>query len=331
MRFDATKLAELVDEESRLRAQQREISTKLNEMQESDTPWDDPRTAEYHRLTADHGRIALDLQAVSSARRDYELREPRSARKAQAGPLARFLRRGRNGLEADEIKLHCEVSDDAAAAAQMGMGGPVEGFSLKMTPLHASRAPGALRPQAQTRSDNTTGQELVQEVVPPRVIDRLAYYGGIGRMAQQFMTATGGEYRMPTEDNASQSGEILGSQDTAVSALDMSNFAAAVFGSKTASSRPISITREMVQDAVFDIQMYAERTAVRRLGRAWDTAMTTNAVGGEPQGVRNCMIVGTGAGNTEQVTATADTTVWGRSREPHLQDRPRVSRGWRDG
>ena len=71
------------------------------------------------------------------------------------------------------------------------------------------------------------------------------------------------------------------------------------FGSATASSRPIILTREVLQDAVFDIQRYAERQAVRRLGRVWNKAFTATIANAGPLGVVSTAKAGvTAAGQT---------------------------------
>ena len=126
----------------------------------------------------------------------------------------------------------------------------------------------------------------MQEEIPPRIIDKLAFYGGVSQMAQQFMTGTGGDYRVMQEDAASQEGEILGAQNTAVAKLDIANITAVSFGAKTASSKAIVLTREMTQDAEIDIEGYCNRQALRRLGRIWNKAFTLTQSGtGLPIGV----------------------------------------------
>ena len=123
-------------------------------------------------------------------------------------------------------------------------------------------------------------------------------------MAQQFVTGTGGEYRIMQEGAAGQEGEIFADQDTAVSALDLPNIGVQTFGAKTASSKPIVLTREMLQDAQIDIAGYAERQALRRMGRIWNKAFTTTQTGtGLPVGVVSSALAGL-------TTATATAFTW---------------------
>ena len=182
------------------------------------------------------------------AQRDrYEGLQP-ATREAEQGPIARWIRGGQDALAAEEREQFDE-GEDWRSEQIAGAGASV-----------VVRAPRS--PQAATQSDDSSGQEAVEEEIPPRIIDTLTYFGGVARMSQHIMTGTGGDYRVMQMDADGQEGEILGSQDTAVSALDVPDIGVITFGSKTYSSRPIILTREMIQDSVFDIQRYVERQAL---------------------------------------------------------------------
>ena len=283
MRFDPQKLADLVDEESRLKHTLEEVSTDLNDLQATDKTWDDERTQDYDRGQLRHAQLMRELQTVRAERQRYDLQEPAAATRASVTAFARWLRGGETALEAHERETYLgEITDGTIP------GGGGQTFRLEA---------------AASRSDATSGQEAVQEEIPPRLIDRLAYYGGVARMAQQFLTGTGGDYRIMQMDAASQEGEILADQDTAVTALDLPNIGIQTFGAKTASSKPILLTRELLQDAVFDIQTYVERQAVRRMGRIWNKAFTTTQTGtGLPVGVVSSATAGITAAATTAIT-----------------------------
>ena len=283
MRFDPQKLADLVDEESRLQISLREIGTELNEMQASDAAWDEPRQAAYERHQLKHGQVTRELQTVRAERQRYELQEPKAAQHASETAFGRWLRGGDGALEATERERY--LGDIADSGLPNGGG---QTFRLEA---------------AASASDAPSGEEAVQEEVPPRIIDRLAYYGGVARMAQGFLTGTGGEYRIPQMDAASQEGEILGAQDTTVTEQALPNIGAQVFGAKTGSSKPILITRELQQDAVFDIVSYVERQALRRMGRIWNKVFTVTQAGtGMPVGVVSSAIAGITAASQSAIT-----------------------------
>lgn len=281
--FDPQRMADLVAEESRIQTTLTQISVALNEQYETDGAWDDARLSKYSADQARHAQLTRELEAVRNERQRYQLQEPNAARRAANAPLARWLRGGEHALEAHERELYLGEIQDGALP-----GGGGQTFRI-----HAA-----------TASDAASGQEAVQEEIPPRVIDRLAHYGGVAQAAQQFMTGTGGEYRVMQMDAASQEGEILGAQDTEVTEQNLPDIGVQTFGAKTASSRPILITREMIQDTVFDIEGYAERQAVRRMGRTWNKAFTTTKPGdGMPIGIVSYAKAGI-------VAAAADKVSW---------------------
>ena len=265
MKYDPVKMADLVAEESKLKEELQEAKVKLNDLNATDD-WDEKKGVEYQRITMDHMRMDASVRTVSEERRAYELREPEAAKQAQNMPLARWLREGEEGLEASERQKFITVKRDNALPDG---GGPV----FRITDFNY----GGIK--AATASDATSGQEAVQERIRQSVLDRLAYFGGVDKMAQRFITDTGGDWPVPQMDATAQKGLIIGSQDTSVGALDLPDIGVQTFGAKTGSSRKIVITREMIQDAVFDIQTYAERQAVRRLGRAWNAAFTKTLTG----------------------------------------------------
>ena len=281
-RFNPQKLADLVNEESRLTHEIEELSASLKDQHESGEAWDEARLNRYSADQARHAQLTRERDSARAERRDCELLEPGAARRSERSALSRWLRNGNGGLEADERETMLSEIRDAGLP-----GGGGETFVIS----------------AASASDAASGQEAVQETVLPRVIDRLAHYGGVSRMAQQFMTATGNDYRIPQLDAASQEGEILGAEDTETDNLDIPDIGIQAFGAKTASSKSILLTRELLQDAIFDIQSYVDRQAVRRLGRIWNKAFTATLSGtGLPVGVVSSAKDGITAAAADKVT-----------------------------
>ena len=259
--FDTQTMADLVAEESRLAAELTATSIALNEQHEDIKAHasDDAANATYMVGQQRHGQLTRELGSVRAERDAYGLREPTKALARKNAPLARWLRSGEQGLEKSEQELY--LTGEVLDVSLPGGGGQT--FVVR----------GA------TASDAASGQEAVQEEIPPKIIDKLAFYGGVSQMAQQFMTGTGGDYRIMQESAAAQEGEILASQDTATADLDIANITVQSFGSKTASSKSILLTREMLQDSEIDIAGYCNRQALRRLGRAWNKVFTTTGSG----------------------------------------------------
>ena len=280
--FNPEKLAELVAEESRLTHELQELSMSLKDQHESDAEWDEKRLNWYSADQARHAQLTRERDSVRAERQRYELQEPAAARRSARSALDRWLRDGNAGLEADEREnMLSEIRNSALP------GGGGETFVIS----------------AASASDAASGEEALQETVLPRVIDRLAHYGGVSQMAQQFVSAMGNDYRIPQMDAATQEGEFLDAQNTATADEDLPDIGIQVFGAKTISSKSILITRELLQDSVFDVQSYAERQAVRRIGRVANKFFTTTQTGtGMPVGVVSSAKDGITAAAADKVT-----------------------------
>ena len=287
--FDATKFAEVVEAESGKRQELEDCSLVLNDLHKlPDDKWGSQEGNKYTIEQLRHGQLTRELETIRSEKNKMELLEPEAAKRGQKSAFARFLRKGKNGLESAEQEIFLgDVGGGTELNDLPTVAGSGDTFVIK----------------AETASDATSGQEAVEETVVPRVIDRLKFYGGVSKAAQQFTTGTGNDYRLMQMDASSQKGEILGAQATAVAAQDIPDIGVISFGAKTCSSKAITLTREMIQDAVFDIQGYIERQAIRRMGRAWNEAFTTgNGQNNMPLGVVTDALHGITAASQTAVT-----------------------------
>lgn len=286
MRFDPAKLTDLVTEESRLTAELQTVSVRMNERAATDE-WDEGKLSAHTADNIRHAQLTRERDSVRAERQEYEGLTPAS-REAQEGVIARFMRGGDDALSAEELESFAE-GEDWRSERVAGQG---RGLIIRS-------------PQAATRSDDVTGQDAVQETVAPRIVDTLAYYGGTAKVAQHFMTGTGGDYNIPQMDADGDEGYIIGAQNTDRSTDDpLPNITDITFTAKTFTSDFIPVTREMIQDSVFDIQRYVERQAVRRIGKISNRAFTVTQTGsGLPQGI----VSGAAAGVT---AAGADTIAW---------------------
>ena len=294
-RFDPARLADLVAEESRLRGAVAEVAMKLNDQYATDT-WDESRQATYAVDQQRHAQLARELQMVRSERQACEQLAPPPT--PQRPALARWLAAGPEGLEAAERNLYL---GDATLGDRTGAAGPgAHGAAF----LLGRSLEGAIDSNT-LRSDNDSGAGVVQPEVRPDIVDRLAYYGGVGQMARHIMTATGSEYRIPTEDATSQTGEVLDDQSEDTSPLALGAIGTVTMRARTISSRVVPITREMIQDSVVDIEAYVERQLVRRIGRISDSRMTVTPGGAQMdsiQGVASCATPGVTAASQTVIT-----------------------------
>ena len=328
-RWDSQKMASLVTHQDKLQKELADVSDSLHQEYNSDE-WatdDGGKMERYSRDQLRHAQITRELNTVNSEIGTLENYRPETIQKKKNASLTRFLQKGYNGLEADEIKLQQEFPDDDSAmlADEYSSTGfqrfvitpETDGYSQQLPQMNNDKVADGLT------SDNSTGNVLNPLYTRPSVIDALKYYGGIAKMGYNFSTGVGNEYRLPYHDDTSQEGELLATQNETViqnASGKLSAFSFAKFDAQTMSSKPIYITREMLNDSIIDIAGFANARVVRRLGRGWDKQFmtagtrksnqaTAAAVGGEPTGmlgINTCALIKANKSATTLKIAHAD-------------------------
>ena len=274
--WDGQKMADLVTHQAKLKKELHDVSDSLHQEYNSDAWGGDDTAAKTEKFSRDqlrHAQLTRELEVCNSDINSLEQFRPSTVKAKKNAALTRFLQRGHNGLEADEISQQNNYENDDA----MVMVGPgYERFVITPETDEFSQAMPGMNPQQSTASDAASGQNLAPSTTRPSVIDALKYYGGVAKMAYNFSTGDGNELRLPQHDETSVEGELITAQETNVNKQDLADFGYATFGAHTMSSRSISITREMLQDSIIDIAGFANARVVRRMGRGWDTAFMTN-------------------------------------------------------
>ena len=308
--WDSQKMADLVTQQAKLNKELGDVSDSLHQEYHTDG-WDSQpeKMEKYSRDQLRHAQLTRELGSCNNEINTLEQFRPDTIKAKKNAALTRFLQRGTNGLEADEIKSQNEYENEDA----MVMVGPgYERFVITPETDGMSQAMPGANPQMATRSDDATGNVLNPLYTRPSVIDALKYYGGISKMAYNFSTGEGNEYRLPYHDDTAQEGELLGTQDTSVNEKQLPNFTFAKFDALTMSSKTIALTREMINDSIIDIAAFANARVVRRMGRGWDKAFMsegtrpvnkgTAAGAPEPTGMLGILTCALIKGNKSAVT-----------------------------
>ena len=272
--WDSQKMADLVTQQAKLNKELGDVSDSLHQEYHTDG-WDSQpeKIEKYSRDQLRHAQLTREIESCNNEINTLEQFRPDTIKAKKNAALTRFLQRGSNGLESDEIAAQQEYENEDA----MVMVGPgYERFVITPETDGMSQAMPGLNPQMATASDATSGQVLNPLYTRPSVIDALKYYGGISKMAYNFSTGEGNEYRLPYHDDTKQEGELLGSQDSSVKIADLGAFEFAKFDALTMSSKTIGLTREMINDSIIDIAAFANARVVRRMGRGWDKIFMTN-------------------------------------------------------
>ena len=272
--WDSQKMADLVTQQAKLNKELGDVSDSLHQEYHTDG-WDSKpeKIEKYSREQMRHSQLTRELEVCNNEINSLEQFRPSTVKAKKNAALTRFLQSGHNGLEADEIKSQNEYENEEA----MIMTGPgYERFVITPESDGMSQAMAGANPQmATTRSDNDSGNVLNPLYTRPSVIDALKYYGGVAKMAYNFSTGEGNEYRLPYNDEASAEGKLLTEQATNDTGKDLEKFQFAKFDAHTMASGSISITREMLQDSIIDIAGFANARVVRRMGRGWDKTFMT--------------------------------------------------------
>jgi HK97 family phage major capsid protein len=146
------------------------------------------------------------------------------------------------------------------------------------------------------------GGFTVPETTVANVIERLRAFGGMRRVADVIVTASGELINYPTSDGTSEEGEIV-AENVSATDLDVS-FGTVGLGVYKFSSKVVTVPYELLQDSAIDVAAFVENRIVTRLGRVTNRMFTTGTGSGQPHGVVVAATVGITAGNgTSQVTA----------------------------
>lgn len=150
--------------------------------------------------------------------------------------------------------------------------------------------------RAQGEGVGSEGGFLVPSEFRDKIVDRMVAFGGFAPEAETINTSTGAPLEFPTLDDTSSEGEIIaeGAQYTGGEDLvfGTKSLGAYKYTSSGASSAPLRVSVELLQDAQFDVAALVARKMGERIARAQAVHWITGSGAGEPEGI-------VGAGITE--------------------------------
>ena len=299
--YDRAKHAALVAEIDRKRQELQALSTEFHDRAATDE-WNEEKNAVHFRNKLRHDVLSNELNTLQAQERGMVKVMPAMVEAKKESLVTRFVRAGFGGLTSEEREQYGSSGDalEGHVNHSLLVGNGVQGVRISVEEMH-QRRDIERRIMAQTRSDDASGQELVQETVVPDVIQRLAYMGGgINDLCYKFMTATGNEYKLPQFDEASAMGTILGDQDTTIAADDLADFTVVTFHARQCVSGFIPITRDAIRDAAIDLPAFAEFQGGRRIQRRLEVEYTKD---GDGQGTRASSVLAGGSDGPENATA----------------------------
>lgn len=166
------------------------------------------------------------------------------------------------------------------------------GFS-NMTPEDQQIARARRTPDIQAAMSTTVGAEGGYTVATEyyrQLTEAMKAFGGMRDLATVIKTGTGAAMNFPASDATAEEGEIVG-QNAPVSAQDTTfqNLGLTVF---KYSSKSIAVPFELIQDSMFDIELYIRAVLAMRLGRITARHYVTGNGTTQPMGVITAASVG---------------------------------------
>jgi HK97 family phage major capsid protein len=176
---------------------------------------------------------------------------------------------------------------------------------------------------AQSVGTTTAGGFTVPQGFYAILEDALKAFGGMREVSTILATDTGASIPMPTDNDTSQVGELLG-ENVAAAEQDV------VFGSLTMdafmySSKIVRVSLQLMQDSAFDMATFLAGKLAERIGRITNTHFTIGTGTGQPRGVVVAATLGkTGIAGQTLSVIYGDLVDLEHSVDPAYRRRPSV-------
>ena len=293
--YDKTKLAELVDDVSKLSKERVELAMSMtdNWSKREKDKWTDHQYLDHRANTERHTVLAQQIGLYEQDIAQMTALSPKeklSESQRLVDPMVRWgeVIMAKVGnidvhFNAEEQKQYLTNPADIGAAA-FGMEPDKLGIGFKIPfpedAVHSS-------PLMVTRSDAASGQELVPETRLPRIIQRLKAFGGATTFSDVFTTPTGADYVIPNLDDTTNLGEGLAAQNSPVGSQDLEDVGSSTFKAYTWTSKGIKVSWESEMDSIPNLMNVVQDIAGRRIGRIRNAALTNGSGTNQPLGLVN--------------------------------------------
>jgi HK97 family phage major capsid protein len=238
-----------------------------------------------------------------------------SGRSSEAAPVTRsaIVRpEVATANRAEGLRAWLLAGSDAERTAQMTEAAARCGYGLDNRQIHMKLAPTALRSlrnedveawekRAQSVASGSGGGYTVPDEAMRALEVSLLAFGGVRQAATVIRTDSGAALPIPTSDDTSNKGAILG-ENSAASAQDIT-FGQLVLDSYKYSSKYVLVSVEFLQDSSINVAEFIGRALGERIGRIQNDHFTTGTGSSQPNG-----IVTAAASGVTATSLTATTT-----------------------
>lgn len=216
-------------------------------------------------------REAMRACGFSESRRGFEVYQPDSA---WVRKLQRTFRAGNH----QQARERCENSEE---------------LRTSLDSWYEKRA----------MSSNTaaTGGLLVPASFIRQCEINMLAFGGMFQVATIQRTATGELMTMPTADDTSNTGAMIG-ENTSVGSSVEPSFGGVQWTAYKFHSKPVLVPHELLEDATVDVSSLLAEMLPERIARKQNTMFTTGSGGNQPKGIVTCAAAGRTATNATSIT-----------------------------
>lgn len=199
-------------------------------------------------------------------------------------------RAGRETMSEDEAKARAEIENQAFNHyVRYGLSGMPE--DLRAVALPRFQA-------AQGTGSDSAGGYTVPEGFYGQMESAMLAFGGMLEAAFVFSTSSGNDLPIPTDNDTSNEGAIIGENPTSASEQDVT-FGAVRLGAHTYTSKMVRVSNQLLQDSAFDLNGFLAGKLGMRLARIQNRHFTVGDGASKPQGAVNASTLGVTAAATD--------------------------------
>ncbi len=265
-------------------------------------------------MRAKRAKLVADARAITDSVKDGEALTAEQSAKfdeimAAADVLKADIDRIEN-LEDAEAQLGARQerragresnSPDEAAAARAAQSAAFDHYlrhgMASMTPEMRALAQPRFQNALSTGNDSAGGY-TVPDGFLAQLEGAMLAFGGMLDVAYSFSTTSGNDLLIPTENDTSNEGAILGENPTSQPEQDV-QFGAVKLGAHTYTSKMIRVPNQLLQDSAFDLPAFLSGKLGERLARRRNRDMTVGDGSSKPWGAVTMSTAGVTAAATD--------------------------------
>lgn len=137
--------------------------------------------------------------------------------------------------------------------------------------------------------DGTQGGYTVPEGFRNKIVETMVAFGGIASVADVIETGDGRTLPWPTNDDTGNQADLVTEGSATAAGADLVfgevSLGAYSYDASGASNLPLKLSKELIQDSMFDIEGFVARKLGERLARKMAAVYATGTGSGQPKGL----------------------------------------------